>query len=61
MKKCKIKLNETMYLGDDADIVIPPGIYDGYEEGINMWPEIEYNGELYDFVDDEIDVEFLNI
>lgn len=56
---CKIKLNEPIIVGEN-NIVIPPGIYDGYKNGPGGgWPVIIYKGEEYDFVDEDLDVEFI--
>lgn len=59
-KKCKIKVNKPI---DLDEIIIPIGTYNGYLVGVNEWPEIEYDGEYWDFVPDEefIDVEFFDI
>lgn len=57
MKECKIKLNQPINL---EDIIIPEGTYKGYLDGPGGgWPVIIYKDEMYDFVSDDIDVEFI--
>lgn len=59
MKACRIRLKEIIFVGED-NVAIPPGEYDGYIDGPGAgWPVIIYEDKEYDFVDENINVEFI--